>query len=1237
MAAQPAFAQSGPLPATLGYVRQPCVSGRTVAFVAEEDLWLTDLDASMPRRLTHLRGASHPLLSPTANMLAFAFASDLWVMALADGQRRRLTWFGCGDIWPTAWIGSENGLAFASTCEDPFDRPTVYQVDLSGGEPTRLFDGEYDSILLGPAGRGQCLCRKTQDTASSLWKGYRGGMHGSIWLDADGAGAFKKVEMKDPLGSDLAMNISCLMWQQNRLFFSADPDGSGNLWSTNLQGQDLQKHTNHDVFDVRHAQSDPESVVYTVGGELWCFSMLTWKSQPLRVHLGHLSAMPTTLEAAEWTEAVALDPSGRFVSCLCRGNVYEMALWEGPAVRLLKPIEDEGARRAARCVAFEYLFSGRLLTVSDDQLPSWTVTIHPTPSECDLPVETEAKKLKDLMREFAEIGAPPQKLILEVGGQVGSLVASPVHDAVLMSTSRNELWLIEFVTDSGDRPSLEQPRAKTEQGLRLEPSLLDSSEWEDGVSDPCWSPDGRWIAYCRKDLQHGSSIIIMNIESRQKTVAADSTFSNGCPSFDPDGLYLAFLSQRAFVPVEDDITADLSFAHGADLPFLVLLQKYGRNPFLRLPVSPAKLQPDESEVTDQQSGSESESNEDVPKEVLIDVDDIQRRLLQFPVKPGRYGNCTWTSDGSFLYLREDLQLRNPYTEDEDEDQVHSLMSFDFNKGKEEELWKNVVDFSTSLDMENMVVCVREGDEDEEYFAVPAGKEMPGEEDEVDSSAPGPESGLLDMTRINLRVIHPEEWLQTFVAIKEFVKENLFDDNCGGLDWDAVCKHYRNVLPRIRSHAELTDLCREMLAELGLSHVSFSAREEPAEATGACLGVKASWQNFEGGGAYRVDELLTGDWWDPASSGPASRPGVGITVGSLILAVNRVKVCQSVSLGQMLEESNSSEVFVTYVPVEDIASFASIQQAFSRYGGLDGFRKLSHQAGTSTKPKKHAKRKDKARSKQPGRGEIPDDEVERKLAALFRQLKIDNGCCWRTARVSTAGKDRRKLASMRDLIERNGHAVNQATGGRIGYMHIPDTVQLGFAEFHRYFRRESSKDALIIDLRCNGGGFASELFLKHLQCSVLGWTVPRPGRRPTRCPELCTNGKCVMLVDDNTCSDAEAWAEAFKRFGLGKVIGVRTWGGVISVGAADLELIGGGELSLPDSHYYVPGETGYALENCGVIPDVIVECTPGDPKGVDPQLTEAIKHAMELLKNTGAPNLPSFPRTRLHRQFSAKSR
>lgn len=88
MAAQPAFAQSGPLPATLGYVRQPCVSGRTVAFVAEEDLWLTDLDASMPRRLTHLRGASHPLLSPTANMLAFAFASDLWVMALADGQRR---------------------------------------------------------------------------------------------------------------------------------------------------------------------------------------------------------------------------------------------------------------------------------------------------------------------------------------------------------------------------------------------------------------------------------------------------------------------------------------------------------------------------------------------------------------------------------------------------------------------------------------------------------------------------------------------------------------------------------------------------------------------------------------------------------------------------------------------------------------------------------------------------------------------------------------------------------------------------------------------------------------------------------------------------------------------------------------------------------------------------------------------------------------------------------------------
>jgi len=264
------------------------------------------------------------------------------------------------------------------------------------------------------------------------------------------------------------------------------------------------------------------------------------------------------------------------------------------------------------------------------------------------------------------------------------------------------------------------------------------------------------------------------------------------------------------------------------------------------------------------------------------------------------------------------------------------------------------------------------------------------------------------------------------------------------------------------------------------------------------------------------------------------------------------------------------------------------------------------------------------------------EIEKHLADTLNRagINVGEGPIWRTVRVAVAGESVSRNAALRDLVECRGEAVRRATSGRVGYVHVPDTGELGYGEFYRYYTRECEKDALIVDLRCNGGGYAAELLLRKLRELPFGWSVPRQGRgRPTRCPSLCPSGCVVLLVDENTCSDGEFWAEAWQRFKLGRIVGARTWGGVVEVGAADVELLDGASLSIPAVHYYASDGVGYGLENFGVEPDVVVECPPRPKEDAeDLQLAAAIREALRMLGEAGSrPKIPPPPAARLHRK------
>ncbi|MGE0525518.1 MAG: S41 family peptidase [Bdellovibrionales bacterium] len=205
------------------------------------------------------------------------------------------------------------------------------------------------------------------------------------------------------------------------------------------------------------------------------------------------------------------------------------------------------------------------------------------------------------------------------------------------------------------------------------------------------------------------------------------------------------------------------------------------------------------------------------------------------------------------------------------------------------------------------------------------------------------------------------------------------------------------------------------------------------------------------------------------------------------------------------------------------------------------------------------------------------------------------------------------ARYREWVESRRRYVSEKTRGRVGYIHIPDMGARGFAEFHRHFLRDYDKDALIVDVRYNGGGHVSQLLLEKLCRKRMGadetrWfgTIPFPEESPA--------GPMVALTNEYAGSDGDIFSHAFKLKKAGPLIGRRTWGGVVGIWPRHF-LVDGGITTQPEfSHWFV--DVGWQVENYGVEPDIDIDNPPHAFRcGEDPQLDRGIREVLKLLEKS----------------------
>ena len=1077
-----------------GYIRYPTIFQNTIVFVAEDDLWQVSSEGGRAERLTAgVAEVSYPRFSPDGSLLAFVGRDEgpdeVYVIPAPGGMAKRLTYQGSYYCRVAGWSPDGSAILYASNAGQYLARfQTIFSISPDGGEARELGYGMANAISYGSAG-GIVIGRNIREPA--YWKRYRGGTVGHLWCDADGDGNFQRLLRLDG-------NISTPCWVGERIYFLSDHEGVGNIYSCTPPGEDVRRHTYHEDFYARNLTTDGQRLVYHAGADLYLFDPQSGTTRHLPVTLPSTRTQRNRkfVPAASYLDSSTLHPQGHKVALTTRGKAFSMGNWEGPVLQ-------HGEQDGVRYRKLHWLNDGkRLVAIHDETGRESLIVFNP------------------------EDGGAPQTFPSIEFGRVYSLQVSPTDDVVALSNHRNELIVVDLEAGTS--------------------RVLDRSDYS-AIHGLDWSPDGRWLAYSFALSNQQNAIKLCEIETGATHVVTDPILEDVSPAFDPDGKYLYFLGYRILNPVRDMVQFDLSFPRAVK-PYLITLQRDLRSPFMPEPKAPGdkesekkekekEREKEEAPATDtEQNGTEAEKEDESSEEsekdkrppaITIDLDGISRRAIPFPVAENRYYGVAGIK-GKVLFLVYPIQGS---TSQPNQDEVKGHIAvFDFEKQKYEMLIDDVGSFILSRDYKTLLYRKHH-----RLRVVKAGEKPPKTENE----RAGRESGWIDLGRVKVSLQPASEWRQMFAEAWRLQREHYWVEDMAGIDWDAIYARYAPLVERVTSRAELSDLFWEMQGELGTSHayeMGGEYRSRPHYHQGF-LGV--DWQYDAGHDRYRIARIIDGDIADTRATSPLNSPGLNVSVGDAVLAINGQRVTRERGPQQLL-----------------------VNQA--------------------------------------------DNEI---------QLVIEDAQTKETRTITVKALNSEIRARYREWVERNRRFAHERSGGKVGYIHIPDMSPEGFAEFHRGFLVEYDYPALLVDVRYNGGGNVSGLLLEKLARRRIGYSFSRWGQ-PNPYPHESPRGAMVALTNEHAGSDGDIFSHSFKLMGLGPLIGMRTWGGVIGIRHTH-SLTDGTRTTQPEYAYWFK-DVGWNVENYGTDPDIEVDIAPQDfANGVDPQLERAITEALRMIEERPA--------------------
>ncbi len=1065
---------------------QPAVSGEHVAFAYAGDLWIAGRDGSGARRLTSHEGTENsPRFSPDGALVAFSAEYD-------------------GNI-------------------------DVFVMPAAGGEPTRLTWHPGADLVQGFTASGSAVLFASQRSMFTnrhfqlFTVPLTGGMptklpipHGlrasyspdgrriayiptperfEQWKNYRG-GTTSRIWIYDtgdhsvqtipqPEGRS---NDTDPTWIGGLVFFRSDRAGEFNLFSFDTGTGEVVQHSEFEDFHLEDLSGSADTVIYEQAGYLHLYDPGSERHERLRIGVAAdlTETRPRWIEGPDYIRSASISPSGARAAFGYRGEVLTL------------PAKKGDARNLTRTPGIH------------ERFPAWS------PNGGSIAWFSDEGGEYGLHVRNQDSGEVRR---YELGGEQGGngFYQNPEWspDGSRISYVDNSMTLFVIDTHSGDVAKI-------------------ASEYYYGPASPrpdhSWSPDSRFVAYTLNTRSYMQQVLVYDVAAKTSHAVTDGLSEVGEPVFDRSGDYLYFTASTDAGPVKHWFAMSNADMEVSGSIYVAVLRADGESPLAPESDEQAVKADEEGaggegsdEDAETDGEGEADDGEDEPR-VEIDFEGLNQRILALPVQVGGYSNLEAGAAGKLYYLRSSPAGRFGGGGAGD------LIRFDLEDREETVLLSGVGGFSLSADGKKLLYA---GQDD---FGI---ADASGKIDRAKSAMP--------VDKLTVRIDPRAEWQQIYDEVWRINRDYFYDPGMHGADWPAMGEKYSGFLADVATRADLNKVLRWMCSEIAVGHHRVGGgdqRSETERVGGGLLGA-----DFElADGRYRFAHVLGGLNWNPELRAPLTEPGVSVTTGEYLLAVDGIDLDATDNVFARFENTAGKIVELTVGPDADGSDSRTV----------------------SVVP-------------------VPNESALRN----------------------------------REWVERNLAKVEEATGGRVAYVYVPNTTNLGHTYFKRYFFPQVHKQALIVDERFNGGGQVADYYIDHLRRPYISHWATRYGA-DFRTPSAAILGPKVMIIDETAGSGGDLLPWMFNKLGLGTLVGKRTWGGLVGTLGFPI-LMDGGFVTAPNLAIWT--EDGFVVENVGVPPDIDVEQWPADViAGRDPQLDKAIEIVLEQLEANppSEPVKPPFP-------------
>lgn len=813
------------------YLRYPHLNGDLLTFVAANDIWLAPVEGGRAWRLTDDREPVRtPRFSPDGSHIAFISFRDghpeAYVVAVSDGETRRLSWWGAKNTLVLGWTTDGRVLVASHAGEKNLRDVVVKAVGL---------DGSVERLRYGPAwglaiGEGGATALSTPGSRPPAhWKRYRGGTAPRLWLDRAGDGSWERLLADEPA------SLVDPMWVDGRLTFVSDRGASlpGSVESANEQaniwvfddalsddpGEPRQvTFQGPDEGYVRDAATDGRRIVWHSRGRVMLMDGLEGDPHEVEVTVPGSAPRPFRADPKKNLGRPVPDHGGDASLITWRGNVHWLTHREGPARALIA----DPAVRAREPVLLGQ--TGYAALVSDAEGED-ALEIHHIGGEEE-----------------------PRRLATGALGRVLHLASDPAGERVATISHDGSLRIVDVASDASD-PIREV--ANSPQGEALSPSF---------------SPDGRYLIWSQPSTFGAwlHQLMVLDTRSDGPVVALTSgTFHDHDPVFTRDGKHIVFLSERTFDPDYDKHEFGLAFA-GSTRPWLIPVAATEPPPFGPSAEGWKISSPDDGD---------DDSDQASPN---LDIDGAEDRAVPFPVRSGNHRRLETCAAG-VLWIEEAgetgaLGTRRAGVKGEPQPDTIQLWSFE--KRKVETVVPKVDDYAVSGDGRRLVV------KHKDTLTVTPADRRPEKEDD-------PAVVKVDLSRLRFEVEPRTEWEQMFNENARIMRDHFWREDMDGVDWDAVVERWRPLVATLASHDDLVDLLWETMGELNTSHAYVIPVGEPGDGNRKLGLLGADLSPTDEG--WRIDRILPAESSDPAARSPLRGAGVDALEGDVIVAVDGAPV------------------------------------------------------------------------------------------------------------------------------------------------------------------------------------------------------------------------------------------------------------------------------------------------------------------------------------------------------------